>query len=65
MLDERRSCWWAVPPRSGTLVIFRSDRVLHKVEACFRTRYALTVFLHAKPEPVALQAGVGFLSGGY
>ncbi len=66
MLDERQSCWWAVPPRSGTLVIFRSERVLHKVEPCFRRRYALTVFLHAKPKHVpVVQAGVGFLSGGY
>lgn len=64
MLDEQQSCWWAVPPRSGSLVIFRSDRVLHKVEPCFRTRYALTVFLHAKPELV-VQSGAGFLSGGY
>ncbi len=66
MLDERQSCWWAVPPRSGTLVIFRSERVLHKVEPCFRTRYALTMFLHAKSKHVpVVQVGAGFLSGGY
>ena len=64
MLNEAQGCWWAVPPRSGTLVIFRSDRVLHKVEACHRTRYALTVFMNAKPE-VKVQIGTGFMSGGY
>ncbi len=48
MLDEARRCWWAVPPREDTLVVFRSDRVLHKVEACHvAPRHALTVFLHA------------------
>lgn len=45
LLDEERKCWWAVPPRADTLVLFRSDRVLHKVEPCFAPRYALTVFM--------------------
>jgi hypothetical protein len=44
MLDESRQCWWALPPRADTVVLFRSDRVLHKVEACFAPRYALTRF---------------------
>lgn len=46
LLDEKQRCWWAVPPHSDMLVLFRSDRVLHKVERCFHVpRFALTVFL--------------------
>ena len=41
-------CWRSVPPRAGTLVLFRSDRVLHKVAPSFRTRYALTIFFGAR-----------------
>ena len=44
MLDEARHCWWALPPRADTLVLFRSDRVLHKVEPAFAPRFALTKF---------------------
>lgn len=44
MLDEARRCWWAVPPRADTLVLFRSDMVLHRVAPCHAPRYALTVF---------------------
>ena len=47
LLDEPRRCWWAVPPRADTLVLFLSDRVLHKVEPCHAPRYALTVFMSA------------------
>ena len=37
-------CWRTVPPRAGRLVIFRSDRVLHKVAPAHADRYALTMF---------------------
>ena len=51
MLDERRGCWWEVPPLADALVIFRSDRVLHKVMPCHGDvpRYAVTVFLSEGP----------------
>jgi len=46
LLDEQSGCWWRLPPRAGTLVLFRSDRVLHRVQPCHEVpRYALTVFL--------------------
>jgi hypothetical protein len=46
LLDEARRTWWALPPRADMLVIFRSDRVLHRVEPCHGgvPRFALTVF---------------------
>ena len=37
-------CWRSVQPRAGRLVLFRSDRVLHKVAPTHRCRYALTIF---------------------
>ena len=37
-----------VNPRHGRLVVFLSDRVLHKVAPSFRTRYALTIFFGAR-----------------
>lgn len=47
MLDEAAGCWWSLPPQRDTLVIFRSERILHKVQPCYHSpRYALTVFLH-------------------
>lgn len=44
LLNEDRECWMVVPPVADTLVLFRSDRVLHKVEGCAAQRHALTVF---------------------
>ena len=44
LLDERNKCWWAVPPREDTIVFFRSDQILHKVEPCYSRRHALTTF---------------------
>ena len=41
-------CWRSVQPRAGRLLLFRSDRVLHKVMPAFATRYALTMFHAAK-----------------
>ena len=66
MLDEERRCWHEVQPAADTLVIFRSDKVLHKVEPCFDApRYALTVFLsdsraREKAEESALLASLAF-----
>ena len=40
-------CWRSVLPRAGTLVLFRSDRVLHKVAPAFERRFALTMFFGA------------------
>lgn len=45
ILDEARQRWWSVPLRAGTMVLFRSDLVLHKVEPCHAARSALTVFM--------------------
>jgi hypothetical protein len=45
MLDERRRCWWSVPPQQDTLLLFRADRVLHKVESTHAVRHALTCFM--------------------
>jgi len=41
-------CWRTVTPRAGRLVLFRSDRVLHKVAPAFAMRYALTMFYAAR-----------------
>ena len=40
-------CWRCVYPRAGRLVLFRSDRVLHKVNPTYATRYAVTMFFAA------------------
>jgi hypothetical protein len=55
LLDEKRRCWWSLPPRVDTLVFFRSDRVLHRVEPCHVPRVALTVFLSAKRTAIELK----------
>ena len=65
MLDEKRRCWWTVPPRANTLLLFRSDRVLHKVEPCHASRLALTMFLQTglsktELERMVLMARLGF-----
>lgn len=41
-------CWRTVAPTAGRLLLFRSDRVLHKVAPTFSTRYALTMFFAAE-----------------
>ena len=41
-------CWRTVTPRAGRVVLFRSDRVLHKVAPAYATRYALTMFYAAR-----------------
>ena len=66
LLDEERRCWWEVQPVADTLVVFRSDKVLHKVMPCHTRRFALTVFMnvqHPPPENDPANLG-GFLSGG-
>lgn len=45
MHDPEHECWRTVAPRADTLVLFRSDRVLHRVAKAFAWRLALTVFL--------------------
>ena len=50
-----------VEPKAGTLVVFRSDRVLHRVSPAYRWRLALTVFLTgeytaAQPSSAHLEA---------
>ena len=46
LLDERpaKRCWRAVEPVAGTLVVFLSEKVVHKVAPAHRTRFALTKF---------------------
>ena len=44
LLDEHSRCWRRVTPRADRLLLFRSDRVLHKVIPPARgTRFALTM----------------------
>jgi Rps23 Pro-64 3,4-dihydroxylase Tpa1-like proline 4-hydroxylase len=46
MLDEDAKVWREVSPRADHVVIFRSDRVLHKVMPCYeQPRLALSIFL--------------------
>lgn len=45
MLDRRERGWWSVEPNADTLIIFRSEYILHKVLPCFTPRVALTAFL--------------------
>ena len=47
VLDEGHDCWRALPPREDTLLIFRSERVLHQVCPSYRSRLALTAFFTA------------------
>ena len=37
-------CWRAVAPLADTLILFRADRMLHKVAPSNATRYAITTF---------------------
>ena len=44
LLDEGASCWRSVPPEADTLLLFRSDRVLHKVTPSVGpARYAISM----------------------
>ena len=48
-LDESRThgcerCWRSVPPREGTILLFRSEQVLHQVMPSFVPRLAVTAF---------------------
>ena len=43
-LDPYERAWLATPPEADTLLIFRADRILHKVLPCFGPRVALTIF---------------------
>ena len=47
VFDERLRCWHMLPPREDTLLIFRSERVLHQVCPSYRSRLALTAFFTA------------------
>ena len=44
LYDDDNEYWRTVPPSAGTLVVFRADRVLHKVAPTHAERFALTVF---------------------
>lgn len=44
-LDPHERAWLATPPEADTLLVFRADRILHKVLPCFAPRVALTTFL--------------------
>ena len=45
VLDEKERCWRALPPREDTLLIFRSESVLHQVRPSYAgSRLALTAF---------------------
>ena len=62
MLDEDSRCWWEAAPRAGTLVLFRADRVLHKVQPCHVPRHALTMWLSEAPPPVEQQERTAVLA---
>ena len=44
LLDQRGSglkrCWRSVKPVAGRVVLFRCEKMLHKVSPCFRKRFA-------------------------
>ena len=44
MLDEPGGCWRAVTPQAGRVVFFACETTLHKVEPCYRERFALTAW---------------------
>ena len=56
MLDERSRCWWALPPVADTLVLFRSDRVLHRVAAFTLTPKCLPTMQCHVPSYAAVNA---------
>ena len=62
MHDASDDCWRTVAPNADTLVLFRSDKVLHRVAPSFRWRTALTIFLTGAyrdgSEPDARQTAV-------
>ena len=43
LLDEASGCWQMVEPVADTLLLFRSDRILHKVRAARAPRFALSL----------------------
>ena len=43
--DRHAGCWHTVAPSRDTLVLFRSDQVLHRVAPSYGWRLALTIFL--------------------
>ena len=45
LLDRRERAWWSVEPIEDTLIIFKSEIMLHKVMPCYAPRVALTAFL--------------------
>ena len=66
MLDEANKCWVSMAPKADSLLLFRSDRILHKVLPSFHSRVALTVFMSvgrteadAQREQVALVGLIG------
>ena len=51
ILDEAAGCWWAVAPREDTLVLFRGERMLHRVCPWMGggARYAVTMWFGEDP----------------
>jgi hypothetical protein len=43
LLDEVAGCWQSVAPKADTLLLFRSDRVLHKTAPCRSACSSLTL----------------------
>lgn len=49
--DEAGRCWRTVRPEADTLLVFRSEEVLHRVMPSFRQRFALTCWWFDDPGP--------------
>ena len=44
MLDEPSRCWRAVQPLADRLILFRADKILHRVQPTHAKRFALTAW---------------------
>ena len=49
LLDPQERAWWAVEPEADTLILFKSEKFLHKVKPVYKPRVALTAFLSKLP----------------
>lgn len=50
--DADASTWTSISPRGGTMVIFDSRRIVHRVEPCYSTRHALTCWIMGQVDDV-------------
>ena len=66
MLDEPHGCWRSVTPHAGRVIFFLCEETLHKVEPCFRERFALTAWWFRAPtgEQAPLHA-MGVVDSGF